>query len=302
MAQAMPTVANLIASITDMGQTAPSEEALTRCLNRALDEWKAATRRNPFLASTLSSGSYAPSAAPITIQVSSSKLFAVAGQAILDTYAAQETQTVTAIPDATHITLAALAQAHNGSATPFMVQPVTTRFFDPPGPRSPQSGVQSLCGGGRILELDPTLVSLVSVSISGVPFTLGQPGVVTGEGQFWMEPVNDPFADPPQPYNYINFWAPIWGLPQSVAVTGVFGWGIEVPDEVFDAVLRRAHVLCMPAIAGARSNGLAQSEEGQTMERFAVGKDAGAWAYETGLQMAYSDATVNRYKNYRMSR
>lgn len=73
---------------------------------------------------TASSGKLAPSSAPITLSVVSSDGFLHGYTAILDSWdsGVQETQTIVSIPDATHITVKALQNAHDGSSTPFAVR------------------------------------------------------------------------------------------------------------------------------------------------------------------------------------
>jgi hypothetical protein len=76
-----------------------------------------------------SSATLQPSASPVTIEVGSSDGFIVGYTAVIDTWDSkdtngntlQENQTITAVPNGTHITVAALTNAHDGSKTPFPV-------------------------------------------------------------------------------------------------------------------------------------------------------------------------------------
>jgi hypothetical protein len=67
----------------------------------------------------------APSSASVTITVDSSEGFVVGYTAIIDDYAVgtnvQETQTITDVPDQTHITVASLKNAHDGSLKPIPI-------------------------------------------------------------------------------------------------------------------------------------------------------------------------------------
>ena len=81
-------------------------------------------------AATTSSQSVAASTAPVTITVDSSAGFIVGYSAVIDVYVydannpnanPQESQTITAVPDATHITVGLLNKAHDGTSTPFPV-------------------------------------------------------------------------------------------------------------------------------------------------------------------------------------
>ena len=82
---------------------------------------------------SVSSDTLSPSAGlPVTITVKSSAGFIVGYTAIIDTYdskmvqggktvTVQESQTITAVPDATHITVERIENPHNGSQKPFPV-------------------------------------------------------------------------------------------------------------------------------------------------------------------------------------
>jgi hypothetical protein len=73
---------------------------------------------------TQSSDSHAASASHVTITVASSVGFLAGYTAIIDDYASgiQEIQTIVAVPDATHITVKGLKNAHDGSTTPFAIR------------------------------------------------------------------------------------------------------------------------------------------------------------------------------------
>ena len=64
---------------------------------------------------TTSAAVLAPSGAPVTIQVADSKGFRAGATAIIDSWESnvQEQQTIVAVPDATHITVAVLSKAHD---------------------------------------------------------------------------------------------------------------------------------------------------------------------------------------------
>lgn len=70
-----------------------------------------------------SSDSLSAGTAPVTISVASSDGFVPGYTAILDSYDSgkQEAQTITAVPDATHIVVQALSNPHDGSQVPFAV-------------------------------------------------------------------------------------------------------------------------------------------------------------------------------------
>ncbi len=64
-----------------------------------------------------------PSTAQVSIPVDSTADFLVGSQAIIDTNESgvREVQTILAVPDATHLVVAALAHAHDGTTTPFPI-------------------------------------------------------------------------------------------------------------------------------------------------------------------------------------
>jgi hypothetical protein len=80
---------------------------------------------------TVSSDSLTPGPGPVTVEVKSSSGFIVGYTAIIDSYdtkdpndpksTLQETQTITAVPDATHITVERIDNPHDGSKKPFVV-------------------------------------------------------------------------------------------------------------------------------------------------------------------------------------
>ena len=77
-------------------------------------------------ATTASSSKVAASTIPVTLAVDTTNGFQVGMTVTIDTYDSnnQEAQVITAIPDATHLTLALLTYAHDGTTTPFpIVQP-----------------------------------------------------------------------------------------------------------------------------------------------------------------------------------
>lgn len=63
----------------------------------------------------------ASSAVPVNLLVASSTGFTAGGIAIIDTGTSTEGQVITAVPDATHVTVDHLNNNHNGTVTPFLV-------------------------------------------------------------------------------------------------------------------------------------------------------------------------------------
>jgi hypothetical protein len=233
----------------------------------------------------------------VNIAVLDSSVFSLGGSAIIGAGATVETQPITAIPDGLHITVAALTNAHDGSVTPFLLQSQTTRYYTPPGPRPPTSGIQSLNGGGRVLDLDCGCVSITSLSISDVPYTVSNPASTTFQGQYWPEPINNPAIG--RPFERIHFWAPIWGLPQSVAVTGVFGYAASMPYDAWGAMLSGAMWKAMSTVSAQRSQGAAERVQGQQRERYAFGKDTGAYFAEIAIWQNEWTSGIDTYRRVR---
>ncbi len=73
---------------------------------------------------SVSTATVAASPSPVTIGVASSDGFRVGYAAVIDAYDSkvQEVQTITAVPDGTHITIGSLTYAHDGSGVPFPVR------------------------------------------------------------------------------------------------------------------------------------------------------------------------------------
>ena len=77
-----------------------------------------------YVATTSSDTVAASPSAPVTLSVASSAGFIVGYGAIVDSWDSglQETSTILAVPDATHLTLNALQKTHDGSTSPFSVR------------------------------------------------------------------------------------------------------------------------------------------------------------------------------------
>jgi hypothetical protein len=114
---------------------------------------------------------------------------------------------------------------------------------------------------------------------------------------YWLSPVNNPARG--WPYEFIEFWTPVIGSPQSVVVTGKWGFSTTIPEDVFQSILAGAAWKIMSPAASKRSQGAAQRTQGEVSERYAAGKDAGAWAYECGL---WRETWLEGIQSYRRQR
>jgi hypothetical protein len=98
---------------------------------------------------------------------------------------------------------------------------------DPPGPAQTFYGIG---GGGTVLRLRKGLLSINSVTaMSGTPFTLGTNLALVESAAGW-------------PTEAIRFRFPIYGLPGSVTIDGVWGFCQDDPDDPDLAVASRAIV------------------------------------------------------------
>lgn len=170
---------------------------------------------------------------------------------------------------------------------------VQTRYYDPPGPHSMMS-LWSIEGSGNVLDLGAGVLSVTSVLIGSNPYTQVPAGGDWTTGNFWLTPVNAPLLH--RPYEGIRFAGRVWGPPQSIAVSGTFGFATVYPDDAFEAVLAAAAYRLIPVIASARSTGLAKRSTGEKSEQYAIAHDAGAYAYEAGLWAEQRDEGIARYK------
>ena len=136
----------------------------------------------------------------------------------------------------------------------------STRLFDPPGPRAGQ-GFASGYRGGRLLDLGAGLLSLTGLNVSGTAYS---PGL-----DFWLRPNNAPAQG--EPYTEVEFLSPAFGLPQSIAVTGIWGRTLSLEDDVWSRIREYAAALCAPALQGGLSGGVVQVKTQTTQTTFATG-------------------------------
>lgn len=156
---------------------------------------------------------------------------------------------------------------------PFVSSGATeTRFYDPPGP-PPSRGGFGIRGGGRLLSLDGGLLSLTSVVVNGQEYDPAN--------QLRLKPDNA--AARRKPVTRIEFSRPVLGPAQCVAVTGVWGYSREWPEDARQAVLDWAAHLCVPELALQISRGLYQWRQGDEQERYGGSGDSGPLAAENAL-------------------
>ena len=143
----------------------------------------------------------------------------------------------------------------------------TTRLFDPPG--SSGAGRSSPGRGARCLYLRAGLLSLTSLAVGVVPdptgnYTdgIGTAGtLLTQNLNFYLRPQDAGYRG--EGFTEVEFLSPIRGVPQSVAVTGVWGRTLTLPGDVREAILQMAAMQCVPEMQMALSNGLVKIDDVQ---------------------------------------
>jgi hypothetical protein len=107
--------------------------------------------------------------------------------------------------------------------------------YDPPGIDNQTLTV----GGQQLLRLKNGLLSITSLYINYDPTQSGSGDLLTQNIDYYLQPGEAPTIQPfPEPYTDIKFNTIQRGLPQSVLITGVWGYcqGI-VPDDAWLGIL-----------------------------------------------------------------
>ena len=175
---------------------------------------------------------------------------------------------------------------------------VSTRLFDPPCSAGRSPGSRS----GRSLFLGTGLLSLASLSVGVVPDATGSYSTGMASAgtllvpnlNFYLRPQNA--AARGLPVTEIEFLAPARGLPQSVAVTGIWGKVLELEDNVWQAILQRAASLAAPELSLSISGGFFERKIGDSMKRFGGSDDSGPLAQQITLWDANFNSAVKNKK------
>lgn len=151
----------------------------------------------------------------------------------------------------------------------------SARIYNPPGvgPGNNQTG-NTQYGGGRVVNLQagiPTQGDFTSVVVQGYSaFVLGT--------DFWLAPVNAPAKK--RPYTRIEFHLPIWSTQYSVTVTAKWGWSATIPDDAWQAILRKGAELAMlDVLEGLRTGTMSikQGDETYVFSPELLAKSGQAW-------------------------
>lgn len=134
--------------------------------------------------------------------------------------------------------------------------------FDPPGPRTQRAER----GGGRRLRLGAGLVSLASLRVGAGP---GEAGSALVEGEdFWLLPADATRRD--RPFTSVEFARVQWGLPRSVLVAGVWGFGLQIPDDAWKAVLDLAAGTALQSLREGLGIGPVEVKDDEVSLRYSI--------------------------------
>lgn len=127
-----------------------------------------------------------------------------------------------------------------------------TRYYDAPGAKPDAYGRG---GGGTLLQLDNSLISVSSLTVGGQTKTLGT--------DFYKVDINKPSAWA------LRFTAPIFGLPQCITIVGTWGYASAVPDDAWEAIRQSAAGLAISALLEEkRATGLTSWKEDDVTEAY----------------------------------
>ena len=138
---------------------------------------------------------------------------------------------------------------------PFLQQASTSLYYDPPGDASKQMQ-NPYVGMGKILELTPYFTAITAVAWGvSVDIPAGTP--VDIQRQLYFRPNN--YAALGLPIEWIEFLFPVYGLPQSIMVTGTPGSVTQWPTDAWNGVLAGA-AADLSAVVGTSISGAMTSE------------------------------------------
>jgi hypothetical protein len=126
------------------------------------------------------------------------------------------------------------------------------------------------------LDLRAGLLSVSSLTVNGQPYAQGT--------QFWLKPDNAPAEGKPftaidfsglREFGYAQLYSPLTTLffpgfgHQSVAVTGVWGYCLQLPPDVWQAVMVKAAASVLRPYGVKRAGGMVRWEESGVSEQYA---------------------------------
>lgn len=121
----------------------------------------------------------------------------------------------------------------------------TTRYYTPSGPERNHHtfGTAVVRGGGRMIEIDGGLLQVDSITTGLTYDETGAPANGTARvvhRDCTLRPENA--LQMGQPYEIIEFYAPLYGMARSIRITGLFGYCSRLPEDVWQAILGGAAV------------------------------------------------------------
>lgn len=149
--------------------------------------------------------------------------------------------------------------------TPFLrdASPVSRRF-DAPGPNRRHI----TRGGLNRLHLEAGLLEITAF-VTGYSASLTTPAAgeaVVSQDDYWLWPPNA--AIEARPYTVIEFAAFQWGSPQSIRITGYWGYAGTIPDDAWEAIKRQAASLAYSEITLQVTGGMAGWHEADVQEQY----------------------------------
>jgi len=139
-----------------------------------------------------------------------------------------------------------------------------TRFFDPDGSHN--------------VQLDAGLLSATSVVFNGRTLVAGN--------DYWLKPSNI------APYQWIRFAQTLSGKPQSIVVTGSWGFSTTIPGDVYQCIIRLAALPILADHLTSVTGGAVQWSEGSASEEFGEQPLLGVFREWHD----YTDLVVSAYK------
>lgn len=161
---------------------------------------------------------------------------------------------------------------------PFLATSSTTLYFDPQGAYS-QTGPFDYRGGEKRLELDVPFTIVTGVALGCNPDDpTGQP-IEIGRAVF-LKPDRRDIKK--LPVEWLEFTFAVWGISQSIGITGTPGSVTEWPADVFNAVLAGAAAdFGRDVISASIGKGLSSWKEADTSENYdtdgALSGNIGMW-------------------------
>lgn len=172
---------------------------------------------------------------------------------------------------------------------PFLAaQAEVTRTFDPPGPTSTRWRYE---GGGNVLDLGAGFLSVSSVVHGTTDYIIGG-----DSAQVYLLPVDA--AAKERPFTDLRFCWPVFGVPQSIQVTGVCGYGAALPEDVWTILLRMAATDLAPELALLKTGGLLEVKQEGLLRKYA-GTSMGQYGPFDGQIKQWSDKLKPKFLFYK---